>query len=51
MEEMCDDVEDVLRQAKFGGEYTMVTKGVGDEMNFVFHTSNLHAFLSMTEDH
>lgn len=51
MEEMREDVEDVLRQAKFGGEYTTVTKGVGGENNFVFDDmSNLHAFLSMTED-
>ena len=51
MEEMREDVEDVLRQATFNGEYTAVTKGVGCENNFVFDVmSNLHAFLSMTKD-
>ena len=51
MEEMREDVEAVLRHATFNGEYTTVTKGVGGENNFVFDDmSNLHAFLSMTED-
>ena len=48
MEEMREDVENVLKHAKFGGEYTTVTKG---ENHFVFDDmSNLHSFLSMTED-
>ena len=51
MEEMREDVENVLKHAKFGGEYTTVTKGVGGENHFVFDDmSQLHAFLSMTED-
>ena len=51
MEEMREDVEDVLKQARFGGEFTTVTKGVGGEDNFVFDDmTNLHSFLSMTED-
>ena len=51
MEEMREDVGDVLKQARFGGEFTTVTKGVGGEDNFVFDDmTNLYAFLSMTED-
>ena len=51
MEEMREDVEDVLKQARFGGEFTTVTKRVGGEDNFVFdNMTNLHSFLSMTED-
>lgn len=51
MYEMREDVEDVLKQAQFGGKYTMVTKGVGEEKNFVFNDmKNLYAFLAMNED-
>lgn len=49
--EMREDVEDALKQAQFGGKYTMVTKGVGGENNFVFNDmKNLYAFLAMNED-
>ena len=51
MEEMREDVENVLKHAKFGGEYMTVAKGVGGENHFVFDDmSKLYAFLSMTED-
>ncbi|KAJ7394611.1 hypothetical protein OS493_000429 [Desmophyllum pertusum] len=51
MEEMRENVEDVLKHATFGAKYTMITKGVGDESNFVFNDmTNLHTFLSMNED-
>ena len=51
MEEMSEDVENVLKHAKFGGEYMTVAKGVGGENHFVFDDmSKLYAFLSMTED-
>lgn len=51
MEEMREDVEDVFRQVKFGGEYITVIKGVGGENNFVFDDMfNFYVFLLMIED-
>ena len=44
MEEISEGVEDVLRQAKFGGKYTRVKITLFDDMSY------LHAFLSMTKD-
>lgn len=51
MEEMCEDVEDVFKYVKFGGEYMMVIKGVGGENYFVFDDMfNFYVFLLMIED-
>jgi hypothetical protein len=46
-----EEIQQELKQARFGGTHTLVMNGIGGEDNFVFNdTDNLEIFLRLNED-